>query len=1122
MFRVKQSDLNMADSWLISLQRQLQTAAGFRKLIEWARTCSAGDKLQVTSASGSLPALLLAHLFQVRRRTVLCVSVDLDVARCLYSDLRALEVEALYFPASGCMPYDPDQVANTAPMVRRQDVLQQMAESAPTLVIASLEALQELMPQPAATQGQSRTVRVDEEIAPADLVAELSARGFERVSFVAEPGELAWRGGILDIFPFSGGWPVRLEYYGNQIESIREFDVTSQRSVSQLSSARLVPRPEDVKDSGPWVSLLDCLSADALLSVFGDALLKAEARSRYEHALTRYQATGPDAAPPESRFLDEDTLVDRVSGFARVVFNTAAPDSTPDKLAIGGRPQPAFGGRLNRFRAYLGEHKSWRIHILCDSEGQKKRLEALLEDAQSDGTVQLHVGTVHRGFQLPELLLAIYTDHEFFGRHYRPRTRKLARSGGLRLHQLNSLRPGDYVVHTSFGIGRFAGFRKIRVTGQLQECVEVTYANDDTVYVNVNALHKLHRYSGKEGQTPALTRLGSGQWERAKSRAKKRIKDIARDLIRLYAQRKASKGYAFASDSVWQQEMEASFEWQDTPDQYAAAEAVKRDMEAEAPMDRLICGDVGFGKTEVAIRAAFKAVCEHRQVAILVPTTVLARQHYHTLRRRLTNFPVRVEVLSRYITGKAAKSTVKDLAEGRIDIIIGTHRLVSGDVVFKDLGLLIIDEEQRFGVRIKEKLRQLRVNVDTLTLTATPIPRTLQFSLMGARDLSIINTAPPNRQPIQTEIHSTTWSVVRDAIEYEISRGGQVFFIHNRVQSIGEIADKLRNLLPGVRLAVAHGQMKARELEKVMTAFVAHSVDLLVSTSIVENGLDIANANTMIIHNAHRFGLAEIHQLRGRVGRSDRKAFCYLLVPSVSDLTRRARQRLQAVEQLSDLGSGFDIAMRDLDIRGAGNVLGGEQSGFIADLGLSTYHNLLEQAVHELRSEEFAEQFRNLPTQTAIETVVDVAVNACLPEEYISHMLERLSLYRQIAGASSPEELDAVRTEIIDRFGPLPKPAEQLFRAAGLRLCGQRLLLARIRYRNRRLFLHFPDPEVHPGFQRNLLPPLLDALQASGRTLYLKESDDKRMRAIVQNVTTLDEARALLEDIAGRVTLKTD
>lgn len=1112
----------MADSWLNTLQLRLQSTTPFKDLGRWAGQCKTGDKFQVTSASGSLPALLLADVFRASGRSLACIAADLDVARFLYSDLQALDVDALYFPASGLLPYDMEQVANSAPVVRRHDVLQQVVEGQPTLIVTSLQALLELMPPPAATSGQSRTVHVEDHIPPAKLVAELAAQGFERVSFVSEPGELAWRGGILDIFPFTGGWPVRLEYYGDDIESIREFDITTQRSVSHLASARLVPRPEQVQSNAAWVSLLDCIHQDAVLAVFGDPHLQSEASIRFEKVLTRFKTAKNGAAPPETRFLSADALLEQTARFPRIVVGPAAHGESIDTGSIGGRPQPAFAGQLRRLQDHLQELHTWKVHILCDSRGQKDRLGALLEESLHDGRVQLHVGAIHQGFQLPALKLAVYTDHEVFGRHYRPSTRKLARSGGLRLQQLNRLRPGDFVVHTTYGIGRFAGFKKIRVKGRLQECVELIYANDDTVYVNVNALHKLNRYTGKEGQAPALTRLGTGQWERAKTRAKKRIKDIARDLIRLYARRKESKGYAFASDSVWQQEMEASFEWQDTPDQYAAAEAVKQDMESEAPMDRLICGDVGFGKTEVAIRAAFKAAHEHRQVAVLVPTTVLARQHYHTFKKRLANFPIRVEVLSRYITGKAARQTVLDLAEGRIDIVIGTHRLVSADVSFKDLGLLIIDEEQRFGVRIKEKLRQLRVNVDTLTLTATPIPRTLQFSLMGARDLSIINTPPPNRQPIQTEIHSTNWSLIRDAVLHEVSRGGQVFFIHNRVRSIQETADKLQNLLPGVRLAVGHGQMKARELERVMSSFVEHTIDVLVSTSIVENGLDIANANTMIIHNAQLFGLAEIHQLRGRVGRSDRKAFCYLLVPSVADLTRHARQRLQAVEQFSDLGSGFEIAMRDLDIRGAGNILGGEQSGFIADLGLQTYHNLLEQSVHELRTEEFAEQFRELPPRTAIETVVDVDLNACLPDDYVNNMLERLGLYRQIAGAIDSDELAAVREELIDRFGPLPKPAEQLFRAADLRLLGQRLRLARIRFRNQRLFLQFPDPAQHPDFNASMRTPLLGALNESGYTCALKDSDGRKIRVIVQNVLTLADARDLLQRVASRLPVTSD
>ena len=1112
----------MAEPWLTKLLHRLQREESFTAADQWARTCAAGDTVQIKSAAGSLPALLLAHTFAASARAMVCITVDGDRARYLHSDLVALELPALHFPASGRLPYDKDQLERSAPVVRRHDILQQVAEGRPTLTVASLEAVQELMPPPAASRGQSRTVAVGDQNAPEDLLAALTGQGFERVSFVSAPGEIAWRGGILDIFPYTGGYPVRLEYFGDEIESIREFDVTSQLSVSALTSARLVPRPEHIRSSEPWVSLLDCVPDSAILAIFDQPQLASESATRYAHVVKRYEGTTTDKPAPDSRFLSESALARLIRRFPSIVLGAIAHGTAAKSHALMASPQPAFAGKLKLLKDHLHEISQWQTHILCDSSGQQERLGALLEDYTIEGFVQLHVDTLHRGFQLPRLRLAVYTDHEIFGRHYRPRSRKLARTGGLRLHQLNSLRPGDFVVHSTYGIGKFVGFKKIRVKGQLQEAVELAYANNDTVYVNVNALHKLNRYTGKEGHTPALTRLGTGQWERAKSKAKKRIKDIARDLIRLYARRKASRGYAFSADSVWQREMEAGFEWQDTPDQFAAAEAVKRDMEAEAPMDRLICGDVGFGKTEVAVRAAFKAVQDHRQVAILVPTVVLARQHADTFRKRLANFPVRVEVLSRYITGKAARETLEDLAEGRVDILVGTHRIVSGDLTFKDLGLLIVDEEQRFGVRIKEKLRQFRVNVDTLTLTATPIPRTLQFSLMGARDLSIINTPPPNRQPIQTEIHSTNWSLIRDAVLYEVSRGGQVFFIHNRVQSIGEVADKLRSLLPGVRIAVGHGQMKGRELERVMTAFIEHSVDMLVSTSIVENGLDIANANTMIIHRAHMFGLAEIHQLRGRVGRSDKKAYCYLLVPSVADLTRRARQRLQAVEQFSDLGSGFDIAMRDLDIRGAGNILGGEQSGFIADVGLSTYHHLLEQAVLELRAEEFAEQFQQMPTQTTTDTVIDVNLDASLPDTYVSNMLERLGLYRRIAAASEAEELVALREELTDRFGPPPGPAEQLLRAADLRLSGQRLHLPRVRFRNPRLFLYLPDQSQLPLFYDQLLEPMMGALHDSGFPFTLRESTGQHLRVIVQNVVSLAVACDFLRQIEGQVSAGAD
>ena len=1112
----------MPDSPLSAMLAVVGHTSWCDDLTAWIDQCAPGNVLSIKNASGSLPAFLLAHIFARSRRSLVCITPDVDGARYLHSDLEELNVPALYFPASGHTPYDQEQIAKSTPIIRRNDVLQQVAEDNPAITISSLEALQELMPPPTATQQQTRTIHVGDSISPSALVRDLVKQGFERVSFVQEPGEVAWRGGILDFFPFTGGLPVRVECFGNAIESIREFEATTQRSISHKATARLVPRPENIPVEGPWISLLDCLPADALLIVFDDPLIQSEATARYNTITSRYAAleNTVDIPPaPEERYLSPEALARLRARFPKLVFETSADGNQTDTLVLESRPQPVFAGHLDRLREHLQNLCSWHIRILCDSRGQKERLDALLEEVLDECNVHLLVGSLHQGFQLPGLATAIYTDHEVFGRYHRPRSRKLSRTGGMRLQELNSLKLGDYVVHATYGIGQFVGLKKITVKGRIQESVHVVYAQGDNVYVNVNALHKLQKYTGKEGTAPALTKLGSGQWARAKSRAKKRIKDIARDLIKLYARRKASQAYAYAPDSVWQREMEASFQWEDTPDQYAAAEIVKRDMEDSAPMDRLVCGDVGFGKTEVAIRAAFKAAQEGRQVAILVPTTVLARQHYYTFKKRLENFPVRIEMLSRYITGAAVRKTLRDLAEGTVDIIVGTHRLVSKDVSFKDLGLLIIDEEQRFGVRIKEKLRQIRVNVDTLTLTATPIPRTLQFSLMGARDLSIINTPPPNRQPIQTEIHSVDWALIRNTALYEVSRGGQIFFIHNRVQSIGEIASRLRDLLPGIRLAVAHGQMKASELERVMSGFVDHTFDMLVSTSIVENGLDIANANTMIIHQAHRFGLAEIHQLRGRVGRSDKKAFCYLLVPSVSDLTRKARQRLQAVEQFSSLGSGFDIAMRDLDIRGAGNILGGEQSGFITDLGLSTYHQILEQAVQELRTEEFAELFHDMPPPPVQDTSVDVDVNASLPDSYVQNVLERLGLYRRIAETKDSKGLIRIRDELVDRFGPLPRPAKHLLRAAEMRLMAQNLRLPRIQYRNQRLFLRFPSKDEDPSFYSTILAPLLRELDKSRHQFVLKESKSNRLRAIVQNVKTLMAAYRLLKTFHTRITL---
>ena len=1051
---------------------------------------------------------------------MVCILPDPEDARLLHGDLVELNLPSLLYPPFGSSPYDTEQVEDTTPMVRRHDILQQLDTHAQTLIVSSLKAVLERMPAPEKTLAESITVRVQERIRPDYLIDLLKEKGFTRVPFVHEAGELAWRGGIVDVFPFSGGLPLRLEFFGNELESIREFDAVSQLSVSRLESARLVPQPTHVAEKIPWVSLLEVAPKDSLLVLFEESRLTESANALWTEIQEEYTArvqSGIECPDPDSRYLSPEQLPPIWSSKDRAHFHGTHTRSAT-LIEVGGAPQPPFGGQMDQVRTDLTQRSRNHTYIICDSSGQQRRVESLLEDLEGSGRLTFLVASLSRGFTLPDMGLAIYTDHEIFGRYFRPRAKKTSRTGGIRLQELHNLKPGDFVVHKEYGIGKFAGFKTIKVKGRPHESVRLIYANDDVLFVNVNALYKLSKYAGKDGQVPSLTRLGTGQWERAKSRAKKRIKDVARNLIRLYAQRKSSDGYAFGADSIWQKELEASFPWQDTPDQYEASEAVKRDMETPTPMDRLVCGDVGFGKTEVAVRATFKAVQDGKQVAILVPTTVLAQQHYLTFRKRLEQFPVRVEVLSRRVSGAKARELLSDVKLGKVDVLVGTHRLVSKDVSFHDLGLLIVDEEQRFGVRIKEKLRELRVNVDTLTLTATPIPRTLQFSLIGARDLSIIGTAPPNRQPIQTQIHSSDWTLIRDAILHEVNRGGQVFFIHNRIASIDNLLTRLQELLPGIRFRIGHGRMTPAELERVMTDFVDQKFDVLLCTSIVENGLDIANANTIIIDRAHLFGLAEIHQLRGRVGRSDRKAFCYLLVPSIHALSRNARQRLQAIEQFNDLGSGFHIAMRDLDIRGAGNILGGEQSGFIADLGLSTYYQMLDEAVRELRNEDFSEIFKDVELPQIEDTTVDLETNASIPKPYVSSDLERLSLYRRIGEAKDPSMLDDLETEIHDRFGPLPESTCQLFLGARMRLIGQSLHLPRITFRNQRLFLRLPDEDVDQRFYSELFDPFLSALDNLPHSYVLKESKAGKMRAIVQGIPTVGVAHSVLCQLKERIT----
>ena len=1097
---------------------------------ETARWCGRpaterGRTLAMKGMAGSLPAFLLAKLHVEQACPLVCLTAEEEQAAYLLSDLEQIlgEQQILRLPASGHKPYDQEQIQEVGALLQRADVLQQLTEGYTGLLVTSVEALAELIPPANRVREESITLSLGMTLPPATLIERCTGQGFERVEFVAQPGEIAVRGGIVDIYPFTGSYPVRVEFFGDEIDSIREFEPTSQRSISRLTAARIVPNLERTEGrTERFDSLFDHLSADTLVASFDSGRLVEKADEQYAQACEAYQALAEegraaDLPRPEEQYLEGARLEAALLAHTQILFGTFAADLADEVVDADARPQPSFNGNLAQLRRRLGENKRHGIDtvILCDSPGQQTRLFELLEDEVQAGAVKLTVESLHEGFEVAALGLAVYTDHQIFNRYHRPSTRKQKRRyGGLSLREIQNLAVGDFVVHVDYGIGRFAGLHKITVREKLQEAVKLLFQDNDVLYVNVNALHKLHKYSGKEGHQPRLTKLGSGQWEKTKARTKKRVKDIARELIALYAKRKASKGFAFSADTIWQREMEAAFRYEDTPDQAVTAEAVKEDMEQPIPMDRLVCGDVGFGKTEIAVRAAFKAVQDGKQVAVLVPTTILAAQHHETFSDRLGNYPVRIEILSRFRTAREQKEAIEKLERGEIDIIIGTHRLVSKDVQFKNLGLLVIDEEQRFGVAVKERLRHLRAEVDTLTLTATPIPRTLQFSLLGARDLSIINTPPPNRQPIVTEIHTFDKNLIRDAILYEVSRGGQVFFIHNRVQSIEETASMLRLIVPDIRIRVAHGQMKPSELESVMLGFIEHKFDVLVSTNIIESGLDISNANTIIINHADRFGLSELHQLRGRVGRSDRKAFCYLLVPTIHGLTREARQRLQAVEEFSDLGSGFSIAMRDLDIRGAGNLLGGEQSGFIDEVGFETYHKILDESVQELREEEFSAVFQDTKhVPRAGETTVDVEEDAFIPEPYLSNNVERLNLYRQISEADDEPRLEEIRAEMTDRFGPVPEEVENLLKAAEIKLLGQRLRLPKVIYKNRRLFLYTPSQEEDPYFYEQIFYRWLERLSQLDRRYVMKDDQGRKLRAIVQDVPDLAAAKEVMEAI---------
>lgn len=1057
---------------------------------------------------------------------------DLEEAGYFYHDLTQIvgTERILFFPSSfrRAVKYGQKDAANE---ILRTEVLSRLQKGEQGLCIVTYpDALAEKVVSRQELKDNTLKLSVGERVDTNFVTDVLHSYGFEYVDYVYEPGQYAVRGSIIDVFSFSSEYPYRIDFFGDDVESIRTFEVDTQLSKEKKESVVIVP---DLSVTGQGTtSFLDFIPREAVLAMKDFLWLRERIQTVHDEALTPQALAAQEAEENggvrlEGKLIDGSEFTVRALDFRRMEFGnkpTGTPDATVDFHTTA---QPIFHKNFDlvatAFREYLG--KGYSLYICSDSVKQTDRIRSIFEDRGDDIPFTAVEKTLHEGFADDTLKICVFTDHQIFDRFHKYNLKSdKARSGkvALSLKELNQFTPGDYVVHTDHGVGRFAGLVRMPNGDTTQEVIKLVYQNEDVVFVSIHSLHKVSKYKGKEGEAPRLNKLGTGAWEKLKERTKTKIKDIARDLIKLYSQRREEKGFAYSPDSFLQRELEASFIYEDTPDQSKATADVKHDMERDLPMDRLVCGDVGFGKTEVAIRAAFKAVADNKQVAVLVPTTVLAYQHYQTFRDRLKGLPCRVEYLSRARTAAQAKAVVKGLKEGDVNILIGTHRILGKDIHFKDLGLLIIDEEQKFGVSVKEKLRQMKVNVDTLTMTATPIPRTLQFSLMGARDLSVISTPPPNRYPIQTEVHTFNEEVIADAINFEMSRNGQVFLVNNRIANLPELKAMIERHIPDCRIAIGHGQMEPAELEQVIFGFVNYDYDVLIATTIIESGIDIPNANTIIINQAQNFGLSDLHQMRGRVGRSNKKAFCYLLAPPLSSLTPEARRRLQAIENFSDLGSGIHIAMQDLDIRGAGNMLGAEQSGFIADLGYETYQKILSEAVHELKTEEFADLYAEevkgdgtiSGEQFVEECQVESDLELLLPADYVTGSSERMLLYRELDKLTLDTEVSAFRSRLEDRFGPVPAETKELLRIVPLRRLAARLGIERVFLKGERMTLFFVNNPESPYFQSVAFGKMIDYMMRYTRRCDLRDQNGKRSM-VVKDVPNVETAVSILQEIVA-------
>ncbi|TXB65114.1 transcription-repair coupling factor [Vicingus serpentipes] len=1072
---------------------------------------------------GSSPAFVgnaLYHNFPVNQLFILN---DKEEAAYFYNDLEHIvgEEKVLFFPASYKVAYQIEETDN-ANILLRAEVLNALTKKSSTKIIVTFpDALSEKVVTKKNLEQNTFRINEGDELSIEFINDVLFEYGFEREDFVVEPGQFAIRGGIVDVFSFSNDNPYRIEFFGDEVESIRTFDPVSQLSIQTYKRLAIIPNVQTTLLKESRESFLDFMPKNTVLWCKDIQLTANQIQKDFDKALTAYKEVENSPLQhlkPEEIFSDKESFLREIVQKNIIEFGTQFYTKSDLTIVYHQKPQPSFNKNFTLLHDDIQAKKEdgFTNIILSDNTKQVERLEAIFEDIGKELAVSSILLPLHEGFLDEDLKLSCYTDHQIFNRYQRFKLKDAynKKNEALTLKELHGLSPGDFITHIDHGVGRFSGLEKIDVNGKMQEAIRIIYSDNDLLYVNIHSLHKITKFVGKDGTPPKVHRLGSNTWQKTKQKAKSKIKEVAFDLIKLYAKRKANKGFQFSPDTYLQNELEASFVYEDTPDQLSATIDVKKDMEAESPMDRLVCGDVGFGKTEIAIRAAFKAVADSKQVAILVPTTILALQHYKTFKKRLKDFPCTVDYINRFKTPKQQKETIAKVANGEVDILIGTHRIVGKDVKFLDLGLLIIDEEQKFGVAVKDKLKLLKANVDTLTLTATPIPRTLQFSLMAARDLSNITTPPPNRQPVETRLQVFNEEVIRDAISYEVSRGGQVFFINNRVENIQEVAGMISRLCPDVSVLIAHGQMKGDELEQKMMAFVDGEYDVLVATTIIESGLDIPNANTIIINNANHFGLSDLHQMRGRVGRSNKKAFCYLMAPSMHELTPEARKRLTAIEQFSDLGSGFQIALRDLDIRGAGNLLGGEQSGFISDIGFDMYQKILQEAIDELKENEFKDLYaEELATKDFVKDCqLETDLEILIPDSYLTNIAERLNVYRNIDALATEEALETYKKHLVDRFGELPKETEDLFEAIRLRWIAQKIGFEKLVLKQKKLIGYFIINQDSLYYQSAVFTNVLKHVQSNPHVCKMKEKNNK-LSLVFENVNGIKAAISLLQPI---------